>query len=146
MTSLAEAPVGAVAEPPTTEAVDGAGVVSSWADLLAALSAEQVDAERVCFAAAGAGLDTLGAALYPFNALLRAGLGWLLEHIAFLREPLDALAGDPDAVLAQARHWDRVAAELRAAAADHRASTVPDWQGIVGRRPPASGRRARARR
>ena len=83
------------------------------------------------FAAAGAGLDTLGAVLYPFNALLRAGLGWLFEHIAFLREPLDALAGDPDAVLAQARHWDRVAAELRAAAADHRATTVPDWHGAA---------------
>ncbi|HVH24001.1 MAG TPA: hypothetical protein VNA11_16245 [Pseudonocardia sp.] len=125
MTSLAEA------EPPATDAVEGAGVVSSWADLIAALSAERVDADRVCFAAAGAGLDTLGAALYPFNALLRAGLGWLFEHIAFLREPLDVLAGDPDAVLAQARHWDQVAAELRYAATDYRAGTAPDWHGLA---------------
>jgi hypothetical protein len=95
-----------------------------------------VDAERVCFAAAAAGLDTLGAVLFPFNTLLQAGLGWLIEHIAFLREPLDALAGDPDAVLAQARHWDRVAAELRAAAADHGATAVPDWHG-----PAADGHR-----
>ena len=137
MTSVREAPAETVAEPPpASEAFDGAGVVSSWADLIAAVTADRVDADRVCFAAAAAGLDTLGAVFHPFNALLRAGLGWLIEHIAFLREPLDALAGDPEAVLAQARHWDRVAAELRAAAADHRATTAPNWHG-----PAAAGHR-----
>lgn len=145
MTTVATPPVGAhiaeagldgrpLADPPVEPPpfdVEGAGVVSSWADLAAALTAEQVDPYQVGFAAAGAGLDTLGAVLHPFDALSQAGLGWLLEHVAFLREPLDALAGDPDAVLAQARHWDQVAGELRAAASGYRAFDVPGWDGAA---------------
>lgn len=145
MTTVAAPPVGAHVDgsgldgrPPTDPPVEpppfdveGAGVLSSWADLAAALTAERVDPYQVGFAAAGAGLDTLGAVLHPFDALMQAGLGWLLEHVAFLREPLDALAGDPDAVLAQARHWDRVAGELRAAASGYRGAEVPGWDGAA---------------
>ena len=145
MTTVAAPPVGAqpdgsgldgrpLAEPPIEPPpfdLEGAGVLSGWADLATALTAEQVDPYQVGFAAAGAGLDTLGAVLHPFDALLQAGLGWLVEHVAFLREPLDALAGDPDAVLGQARHWDQVAGELRAAAVGYRAADVPGWDGAA---------------
>ena len=129
----------AAARPVAEFDLEGAGVVSSWAELAAALTAEQVDPHQVGFAAAGAGLDTLGAVLHPFDALLQAGLGWLVEHVAFLREPLDALAGDPDAVLAQARHWDRVAA--RAAGGGGGATGRRRTRLGAARRPRATGRR-----
>ena len=35
--------------------------------------------------------DTIGFAIDPLGSVLTAGVGWLLEHISFLREPLDAL-------------------------------------------------------
>ena len=82
--------------------------------------------------------------LHPFDALLQAGLGWLVEHVAFLREPLDALAGDPDAVLAQARHWDQVAGELRAAASELPGGGRTRLGRRGGRGLPAGGRRAGA--
>ena len=119
----------AVADPVVD--LEGAGVVSSWAELAATLTADRIDPDGLAFAAADAGLDALGAVLHPFDALLRAGLGWIVEHVAFLREPLDALAGEPAEVLAQARHWDGVAGELRAAAAALRAADPPGWEGAA---------------
>lgn len=109
---------------------DGAGPASSWADLGRALTGG--DPVEIALGAAAAGLDTLGAVLHPLDALLEAGVGWLIEHVAFLHEPLDALAGDPTQIVAQARTWQNVAAELRAAAADQRAAAVPGWAGAAG--------------
>jgi hypothetical protein len=120
------------AAPERPAATEGAGFVSGWADLGAALSAEHADGQQIAFAAAGAGLDTLGVLLHPFDELLQAGFGWLIEHVDFLREPVDALAGDPDDVLAQARSWQHLAGELQAAAAEQqRAATVPGWEGTA---------------
>lgn len=110
---------------------DGAGVFSSWADLDKSLSREQVDPFEVTFAAAAAGLDTLDAVDDPLGALISAGIGWLIEHLWFLHEPLDALAGDPTQITAQAKTWNNVAEELRRVAAEHRAGamTIPGWEG-----------------
>ena len=113
---------------------EGGGVVSSWADLNAALSAEQVDPLQVVYTAAGAGLDTLGAIENPLDSLLSAGVGWLIEHVWFLHEPLDALAGDPTQITAQAQTWHKVGGELGAVAQDHRAAAaaISGWEGMAG--------------
>jgi hypothetical protein len=113
---------------------EGGGVVSSWADLNAALSAEQVDPLQVVYTAAGAGLDTLGAIENPLDSLLSAGVGWLIEHVWFLHEPLDALAGDPSQITAQAQTWHKVGGELGAVAQDHRAAAaaISAWEGMAG--------------
>ncbi|MEJ3655956.1 PPE domain-containing protein [Actinomycetes bacterium KLBMP 9759] len=110
---------------------EGAGAASSWADLADAVSAEEVDPFQVGFTAAGAGLDTLGAVLRPLDSLVEAGIGWLIEHIAFLHEPLDALAGDPTQITAQAKTWHSVSAELTAIGKDYRtmATQLPGWSG-----------------
>jgi hypothetical protein len=113
---------------------EGAGVVSSWADLNAAISADQVDPVQVAYTAAGAGLDTLGAIEEPLHSLLSAGVGWLIEHVWFLHEPLDALAGDPTQITAQAQTWHNVGGELAAVAQDHRgaAAALGAWEGVAG--------------
>ncbi|WP_232666230.1 WXG100 family type VII secretion target [Pseudonocardia sp. TRM90224] len=127
-----------VAEPEDEDAEplnwEGAGVASSWADLVDAVGADEVDPFQVGFAAAGAGLDTLGAVLHPLDSLFEAGIGWLIEHIAFLHEPLDALAGDPTQITAQAKTWHNVSAELAAIAKDYRtmATQLPGWSGAAG--------------
>jgi hypothetical protein len=113
---------------------EGAGVASSWADLDAAMSADHVDPVQVAYTAAGAGLDTLGAIVEPLDSLASAGVGWLIEHVWFLHEPLDALAGDPTQITAQAQTWQNVGAELGAVAQDHRTAVAAlgAWEGMAG--------------
>ncbi len=116
--------------PPSTW--EGAGVVSSYADLSDALTADRVDPLQVAFAAAGAGIDTLGVVVNPLDSLFAAGIGWLIEHVDFLSDPLDALAGDPAAVLEQARAWQAMSAELGATAIGYRhaaATVAAGWNG-----------------
>jgi hypothetical protein len=113
---------------------EGAGFVSSWADLYSAVSADDVDPVQVAYTALGAGLDTLGAIEDPFDSLLSAGIGWFIEHVWFLHEPLDALAGDPTQISAQAQTWHNVGRELAAVAQDHRsaAAALGAWEGMAG--------------
>ncbi|WNV82146.1 hypothetical protein [Umezawaea sp. Da 62-37] len=42
--------------------------------------------------------DAVNAALNPLGGLRSAGVGWLVDHVDFLREPLDLLMGDDKAV------------------------------------------------
>ncbi|GAA1269738.1 hypothetical protein [Saccharothrix xinjiangensis] len=51
----------------------------------------------------------MATAANPLGMLASAGVGWLLEHISFLREPLDALLGD-----AFKREMEQMAAEYEA--------------------------------
>jgi uncharacterized protein YukE len=51
------------------------------------------------------GLDVLGFVANPLGTLAGAGIGWLIEHISFLKEPLDDLAGDPAAINGVAAVW-----------------------------------------
>ena len=113
---------------------EGAGFVSSWADVHSAVSADHVDPLQVVYTAAGAGLDTLGAIENPLDALLSAGVGWIIEHVWFLHEPLDALAGDPAQITAQAHTWHNVGRELTSVAHDHRAAAaaLSTWEGMAG--------------
>ncbi|MGI5213084.1 hypothetical protein [Plantactinospora sp. CA-290183] len=51
------------------------------------------------------GLSALGAIMDPLQAVFAAGVAWLMEHVSFLREPLDKLAGDPKAIEGHAQSW-----------------------------------------
>ncbi|MGV9363462.1 PPE domain-containing protein [Amycolatopsis sp. NPDC003731] len=57
-------------------------------------------------------LDLLGAAMDPFGTLAGAGVGWLIEHISFLKDGLDKLAGKPQAITAKAVTWTNIAKQL----------------------------------
>jgi hypothetical protein len=128
--TLVAEPEDAAGEPLTS--LEGAGVASSWADVAEAVGADEPDGVEIAFVAAGAGLDTLGAIADPFDAIMSSAAGWLIEHVWFLREPLDALAGDPDQVVAQAQTWSNVAGALRCVATDHAAAGVYGWSGPAG--------------
>jgi hypothetical protein len=56
----------------------------------------------------------------PMSGLDSAGLGWLAPFVAFLREPLDQLTGNPAPVTCGAREYDRAAQDVLAAAATYR--------------------------
>lgn len=131
---LIAAPVNEDAQP--LDSWEGAGAASSWADLNAALAEDTVDPLQVGFTAAAAGLDTLGVIADPFDEFKSSVAGWLIEHIWFLHEPLDALAGDPTQITAQAQTWHNVSAELARVAADFRAQAPGPgpggWDGAAG--------------
>ncbi|MBN9743724.1 hypothetical protein DMP23_22035 [Amycolatopsis sp. A1MSW2902] len=81
------------------------------------------------------GLDLLGAAMDPLGTLASAGVGWLIEHISFLKEGLDQLAGNPEAVTAKAVTWSNISKQLTESADqyDRAASKVaPNFQGQGG--------------
>lgn len=54
------------------------------------------------------GLSAIGAIMDPLQAVFAAGVGWLMEHVSFLREPLDKLMGDPKAIEGHAQTWYNV--------------------------------------
>jgi len=119
------------ARPEETSAVAGAGVVESVAEAAGAIG--EGDPATIAIKAASAGIDVLGVVVDPFGGLASAGVGWLIEHVSFLREPLDALAGDPRAITAEAAAWAGVATRLSSAATVNAEGlrTVRGWDGAA---------------
>lgn len=64
-------------------------------------------------------MDALGIAMDPLGSLAGAGIGWLIEHISFLKKPLDWLAGDPDAVTAKAQTLKNVSEHLKSSSENY---------------------------
>ncbi|HWD00897.1 MAG TPA: hypothetical protein VG674_00290 [Amycolatopsis sp.] len=80
-------------------------------------------------------VDTVKFALNPLGSLISAGLGWLIEHASFLREPLDMLMGDPDQIQLLSQEVHAVAESIRQIAEDQKSSLDGDighWQGPAG--------------
>jgi uncharacterized protein YukE len=120
---------------PTTTATTGAGIVDSYASLVSSITSDsESEGEKVCdvtLSAVGVVTDTIGFAIDPLGSVLSAGVGWLLEHISFLREPLDALLGNPDEINANIDQLKQAALEMHTIAQEHSQdlSTVDDWTG-----------------
>ncbi len=113
---------------------EGAGVLSSWADLGAAMPTDRPwDAGEIGFAASAAALDSLGTVMDPLGELGAAGVGWVIEHVEFLHEPLDWLAGDPAQITAQAHTWHNMSRELGRIAQDHQQNVhgLTGWDGAA---------------
>lgn len=79
------------------------------------------------------GLDTLGFVANPLGGLLSAGIGWLIEHLDFLKEPLDDLAGDPAKINEIAALWgEQIRADVAQVADDYERavqSEIESWKG-----------------
>jgi hypothetical protein len=94
---------GLIAPEAETKGYEGAGILE------AAMGAKDGFSEGNLFAGIGntavVGLNALGAIMDPFQAIFAAGVGWLMEHVDILREPLDWLAGDPKEIEGHAQTW-----------------------------------------
>lgn len=119
-----------------TEWYEGAGVVESVAGFVDTLTGESegegVDVIDATIGGAGMVVDLVGSAANPLGALASAGVGWLLEHVSFIREPLDALLGDPDEINANTHQLKSAALEMKAIAQEHRedvAAMGASWSG-----------------
>jgi len=77
------------------------------------------------------GLDALSFISNPFKHLVQAGVSWLFEHISFLREPLDWLAGNPNAIEGLAMTWNNISMALHDASTEWAAElqSATGWDG-----------------
>jgi hypothetical protein len=110
----------------------GGGIVESFSELVGAIKQDgKNDAAQIAVAGVTVGLDVLGMVLDPLGTVFAAGIGWLIEHIGFLREPLDLLMGDPDAVKANAALLQMEAVKFDGYAKEHddALAAVAGWQG-----------------
>lgn len=108
----------------------GAGIVDSARATWTAFNSE--DWGEFAASAGVLALDGLITAIDPIGSALAAGVGWLMEHFAPLREVLDFLAGDPNAIKAGADTWQQVQADLEKLAAEipgQVQSDCAEWQG-----------------
>jgi uncharacterized protein YukE len=81
------------------------------------------------------GLDLLGALMDPLGSLATAGVGWLIEHVRFLHEGLDMLAGNPDEVTRQAGSWEDIASDTQRSSQEYEskaASLGTTWTSAAG--------------
>jgi hypothetical protein len=110
----------------------GSGIFESFSELVGAVKHDgKNDAAQIAVAGVSVGLDVLGMVLDPLGTVFAAGVGWLIEHIGFLREPLDLLMGDPDAVKANAALLQLEAKKFEDYAKQHgdALAAVKSWQG-----------------
>ncbi|MEV6596384.1 hypothetical protein AB0M36_05880 [Actinoplanes sp. NPDC051346] len=83
----------------------------------------------------GGSLDMLGLAIDPIGSLVSWGVSWLMEHVKPLKDALDWLAGNPDAIAAHAATWDNVAkytADTRTQYSDAVTAATASWLGASG--------------
>jgi hypothetical protein len=97
---------GIVAAEGDTKWYEGAGVLESAMGIKDGFT----QGDWFSFGANGTslGLSALGAMMDPFQAVFAAGVGWLMEHLSILREPLDWLAGDPKEIEGHAATWRNI--------------------------------------
>ncbi|KAA9158601.1 hypothetical protein FPZ12_022455 [Amycolatopsis acidicola] len=113
----------------TDEPTAGAGIV----DTVKGAADDLSDPGDLTLDGVALGLDVLGLIANPLGGLASAGVGWLIEHLSFLKEPLDDLAGDPDKIVEIAAVWgEQVRQEIGQVATDYEQAVkteISSWQG-----------------
>lgn len=66
----------------------------------------------------GAGMDVSGFVQDPMAALVSMGMGWLMEHVSFLKEPLDMLTGDQQSLDVMVKTWEGVSNHIEEASTE----------------------------
>jgi hypothetical protein len=117
----------------------GAGAIDSYNSLITDIKNAHdedkgVAAAKIGVAVFGVVVDTVATLLNPLGKLIAAGLGWLIEHVEFLKKPLDWLTGDPEAIKALADSLHEIGQDLRNTATDMDNSLhgkITQWTGTT---------------
>lgn len=121
---------------PPADDWSGTGIFEAYHGMITSIgdgSASEADyVLGVAFDSIGALSSTVAAALDPLAAVAASGVGWLLDHISFLRKPLDLLLGDKAAIQANVDATSDLAARLRQLSDDHRKElgATDGWTGM----------------
>jgi hypothetical protein len=116
----------------TDNPASGAGGVENFIGTAKALS--NGDWDTAGLSTVGLGLDAVGLAADPLGTLASWGIGWVIENVSFIREPFDALMGNPDAIGGMSSTWENIGKELKAAGKDYAQAVqgTTDWEGKAG--------------
>lgn len=118
----------------------GAGVFDSWKQVGDSIGKVQTEhggdlaavSVELGINVISAVLDTVAFAMDPLAKLIAAGLGWLIEHVSFLKWPLDQVAGNPSEVTKVANELHKIGESLRNTGTsldDTLKATITQWQG-----------------
>lgn len=113
----------------------GSLFIEAYGSLIDGISKDaESEAEKaldITFNAIGAASATVMLAIDPLGSLIGAGIGWLIEHVSFLRDALNQLMGNPEEIQANVEATKAQAAELRVLAEDHKngLATFDGWTG-----------------
>lgn len=124
-----------MAQPEAPKWDDGMGIVDSGVSLFGDDIGKAADGEWDVFALAvdgiAFGIDAISMYMDPLGEVIKVGVGWLLEHLDLLREPLEVLTGDHRAIQAVAQTWNNVAIELKAVGDEYEQalSATTSWSG-----------------
>ncbi|MBM7775988.1 uncharacterized protein YukE [Actinokineospora baliensis] len=118
----------AEAEGPKTFA--GSGLLESSMNLAHDLG-DDSNWQELAVDGAMIGIDVLSMVMNPLGELVKAGVGWLMEHLDFLREPLEVLTGDPGQIDAIAATWENIGKRLDKMNADYTSAMAltTGWSG-----------------
>jgi hypothetical protein len=97
---------GVITQESSTKGYEGAGIFESVSGVVDGIVHK--DWPGVAGNGVATGLSLIGAIMDPLQAVFAAGVGWLMEHVSFLREPLDKLMGDPHAIDGHAQSWHNI--------------------------------------
>src|SRR5688500_7389269 len=91
----------------------GAGFADTGEDLVRPVL-DGKDTDPVALGSDGAAmvLDVACPLTDPLGTLASSVVGWIIENVGFIREPLDKLAGDPPAIEAVGKTWENIAKRL----------------------------------
>ena len=104
-----------VAEVKESETVwSGSRLIEDGFDLKEAFESKSWVSGGLAVAATAA--DTAAAVMDPLGEALSTGIGWIIEHLWPLKDWLNELAGDSDAVAAAASTWTNIGTKLNSCA------------------------------
>jgi uncharacterized protein YukE len=117
----------------STQTTQGRDPANLFRDVQGAVSAvESGDWVTAGLGMANTAMDIVGMASNPLSGFLSAGFSWAMEHVDFLREPFDALLGDPQAISKMSESWKSAGTQVASVATDYRRTSVEqtrNWQG-----------------
>lgn len=126
MNDLIENADDADRQDPDKPDLSGARVIASANDLLHSSNGLEYAINGTV-----AALDLLAFAANPLKELVMAGVGFLIEHVDFLSEPLEWVAGDPAAINATKDTWQNIAQTMDQAGEDLKSelASLSEWEG-----------------
>jgi len=135
---MAETPVAAPGPNPLIKtdaaqdesSLEGAGILQDFWDTGAKISSGDWAEGLANFVNGASGLADLVAD--PIGTLAASAFGWIIEHVPFLREPLDWLVGDQVALDNMIGTWENIGKELESVSEDLSKATDRDsanWTG-----------------
>lgn len=127
-------------EQDSTEWYSGSGIAEAVSDLVKGI--ESGNWADIGLGALTTGLEALSFVIDPFGSIASNLVGFIIEHVGPLKQALDDLAGNADAVAAQAQTWENVRKAVSQVKVDYERDITADTSGWVGKAGDAYRRRA----